>query len=391
MADSARGPFRLLRSLVKLASIVAGGVLTVVCLAALTGVFVGNVWIGLLIGLIVAIGLPLLIADRFLPDDPSSGRGIPTDILAISWVVIPLVFVVLGPITSDLLADEEARLEAIGWTTVGQYAHWMAGPTLDAEQAPSTLETTTSSPTASDGSGNVSEGTGDGALSHDELTPPVDPSQPTTANEDDLEQTYSPAEIFRQWAPSVVSIQTNRANGTGFILTSDGLVATNHHVIEDATRVNVKLIDGSWAQEVWLLTEDADLDLALLQIVVDQEMTSVVLGNSDEVEVGERTISIGNPLGLEHTLTDGLISARRVYDNQRYLQTSTPISPGNSGGPLFNMKGAVIGVSTATIGRWEAGQNLNLAVPVNELRNLISDDYPDRRFVGGSGERVGSW
>ena len=174
-------------------------------------------------------------------------------------------------------------------------------------------------------------------------------------------------------------------------MTSDGLVATNHHVIEDASRVNVKLIDGSWAQEVWLLTEDADLDLALLQIVVDQEITSVILGDSDEVEVGERTISIGNPLGLEHTLTDGLISARRVYDNQRYLQTSTPISPGNSGGPLFNMRGAVIGVSTATIGRWEAGQNLNLAVPVNELRNLISDDYPDQRFMGGSGDRVGSW
>jgi S1-C subfamily serine protease len=90
---------------------------------------------------------------------------------------------------------------------------------------------------------------------------------------------------------------------------------------------------------------------------------------------------IGNPLGLEHTLTNGIISARRIYEGERFIQMSAPISPGNSGGPVFDRHGRVIGVSVAHL---IGGQNLNFAVPVSQLQALIAEDYPNRRGFGTS-------
>jgi len=88
-------------------------------------------------------------------------------------------------------------------------------------------------------------------------------------------------------------------------------------------------------------------------------------------------------LGLEHTLTDGLISARRLYEGRQWIQISVPISPGNSGGPLFNMRGEVVGINTAQLGGPMArAQNLNLAVPVNELKRLMKPNYPNKRKLG---------
>ena len=117
------------------------------------------------------------------------------------------------------------------------------------------------------------------------------------------------------------------------------------------------------------------------------------LGDSDKVVVGERAISIGNPLGLEHTLTDGLVSSRRMYEGRAWIQMSVPVSPGNSGGPLFDMHGEVIGITTAQLGGGAFGraQNLNLAVPVNELKKMIKPEYPGRRKVGEPGGNAGRW
>jgi S1-C subfamily serine protease len=180
--------------------------------------------------------------------------------------------------------------------------------------------------------------------------------------------------------------------GTGFLIGSDGTVVTNHHVIDSVDDVRVKLMDGSWAEEVELLTQDADADIAILRISPAPAVDPVALGDSDKVEVGERAISIGNPLGLEHTLTDGLISARRTLRGRRMIQMSTPISPGNSGGPLFNLRGEVIGVSTATMsGGFGGGQNLNLAMPVNTVKEMLKDDYPARKRVGGGNPGAGRW
>ena len=201
----------------------------------------------------------------------------------------------------------------------------------------------------------------------------------------------TPAEIFRDWAPSVVTIRRAHGGigdgaGTGFVISEDGMVATNHHVVEDARTLAVKLYDGSWATRVELLTFDEHADVALLRIEASSPLVPVILGDSEAVTVGERAISIGNPLGLEHTLTDGLVSARRVVKGRPMIQMTTPISPGNSGGPLFNLRGEVIGVSTASLVSFGGtSQNLNLAVPVNVLKKLVRDDgdYPDRRDVTG--------
>ena len=106
----------------------------------------------------------------------------------------------------------------------------------------------------------------------------------------------------------------------------------------------------------------------------------VVLGVSDEVVVGESVVVIGNPIGLEHTMTDGMVSSRRVYEGKRYIQMSAPVSPGNSGGPVFDEHGDVIGVTVAKL--W--GENLNLAIPIDVLKPMIKSEYPSARGFGES-------
>jgi S1-C subfamily serine protease len=115
------------------------------------------------------------------------------------------------------------------------------------------------------------------------------------------------------------------------------------------------------------------------------------LANSDDVVVGEHAIVIGNPLGLESTLTDGLISARRVYENRPWIQFSAPISSGNSGGPLINMRGDVIGVTTASLSGAPVTQNLNFAIPINELKKLVRTEYPSRRKFQSTAPASGRW
>ena len=201
-----------------------------------------------------------------------------------------------------------------------------------------------------------------------------------------------PADLFAKWAPSVVTITTGSGSGTGFIIASDGTLVTNQHVVKESTSVSVKLKDGTWANDVQLLIKDEKKDLAILRIVSDSPVNPVTMGDSDAITVGERVISIGNPLGLEHTLTDGLISARRKVQGQKMIQMSAPVSPGNSGGPLFNMRGEVIGVTTAIIGGgFSNAQNLNIAVPINEVKALLKDDYPDAKSIGGGGPSMGTW
>ena len=190
----------------------------------------------------------------------------------------------------------------------------------------------------------------------------------------------------------MVSIAVKRsgadAGGTGFLV-GEEIVATNHHVIEGALAVQVKFMSGEKFTRIELLADDSQQDLALLRIDfsagdagVRPQAKALALGDSEAVAVGERVLSIGNPLGLEHTLTDGLVSARRVFEGRNWIQTSAPVSPGNSGGPLFDMRGEVIGVTTAQLGFFARGQNLNLAIPVNALKAMIKPSWPQRRWIG---------
>jgi serine protease Do len=384
----------------KAVAILGGGALTIVALMSVAGLVIGNGWIRLAIAAVVAIGLPLIAADRLLPADADRGKGIVTDVLAVSWLAFALLFAGVGiGLTRPLLERQADRFAAAELGRLARATHWVAGSGRAAavEPAPEPAP--------------VAGGPADAAPPVEPLAVPPDAAvaavAPPAAGADagasaedpDPERPpeMKPEEIFKAWAPSVVTVQVQGAlpgiqgGGTGFVIDDDGTVVTNHHVIEHARDVKVKLMDGSWAETVELLAFDADQDVALLRIAPARGLKSAVLGDSEAVTVGERAIAIGNPLGLEHTLTDGLISARRVIEGRRLIQTSTPVSPGNSGGPLFNSRGEVIGVTTAIYGAG-ISQNLNLAVPINTVKDYIKAEYPDRKRIGGGGgPDLGTW
>ncbi len=166
-----------------------------------------------------------------------------------------------------------------------------------------------------------------------------------------------------------------RSLGSGFILSKEGLIVTNHHVVKDADKIKVKFrLEGeekSYAAEV--IGTDPETDLALIRIDADIDLPVLEFGDSKEMDVGQWAVAIGNPFGLDNTVTAGIISAKgRVigagpYDN--FIQTDASINPGNSGGPLLNMQGEVIGINTAIV---SSGQGIGFAIPSNLAKNVIS-------------------
>ncbi|MEF3255137.1 MAG: trypsin-like peptidase domain-containing protein [Deferribacterales bacterium] len=164
----------------------------------------------------------------------------------------------------------------------------------------------------------------------------------------------------------------SRSLGSGFIISEDGYIITNNHVVEKADEMLVKLYNGK-EYPAKKIGRDPLTDLALLKIDVGNvKLKTLKLGDSDILEVGEWVLAIGNPYGLESSYTIGIISAKGrdlgegPYDN--FLQTDASINPGNSGGPLVNLRGEVVGINTAILA---AGQGLGFAVPVNTLKNLL--------------------
>ena len=174
-----------------------------------------------------------------------------------------------------------------------------------------------------------------------------------------------------------------RGLGTGFIISEDGFVVTNNHVIEKADDIDIILEDGE-QYEAKVIGKDPKTDLALLKIESEQSLPFVSFGDSDKSEIGDWVIAIGNPFGLGHTVTAGIISAKgRIlgignYDD--FIQTDAPINPGNSGGPLFNLKGEVVGVNTAIIAR---GQGLGFSIPVNLTKHVIDQIKDSGRVIRG--------
>ena len=160
--------------------------------------------------------------------------------------------------------------------------------------------------------------------------------------------------------------------GTGFIISTDGYILTNNHVVSGADEVIVKLSDGREIKGE-IKGTDEKLDLALIKISDKDAFHAADLGDSDILEVGEWVMAIGNPFGLSQTVTAGIVSAKgRVIGNGPYddfIQTDASINPGNSGGPLFNSDGKVIGINTAIIA---GGQGIGFAIPINMAKNIIS-------------------
>lgn len=163
------------------------------------------------------------------------------------------------------------------------------------------------------------------------------------------------------------------ALGSGFVISQDGFILTNNHVIEKATQIKVKLHSGK-EYDAQVVGADPKTDLALIRVRPDASFPrSVRMGDSAGILVGDWVMAVGNPFGLGHSVTVGIISAKgRIigagpYDD--FLQTDAAINPGNSGGPLFNMKGEVIGINTAIIAQ---GQNIGFATPINTAKDLLS-------------------
>ena len=218
-------------------------------------------------------------------------------------------------------------------------------------------------------------------------------------------ETNSIAELVAKVRPSVVSIHTSvsqpgalggsgQAAGSGFVLSADGFIVTNSHVVEGATEITVDFSDGSSA-DATLTAADPESDLAVLK-VERTDLTPLALGSSDELQVGEQLVAIGNALDLsgEPTVTTGIVSAtgRFIVEQNgarlaNLIQTDTAINPGNSGGPLLNMRGEVIGVNTAVAGQ---AQNIGFAIAIDPALRIIDDlrngVLPDHALLGVSSQ-----
>ncbi|GHV47901.1 protease [Synergistales bacterium] len=166
-----------------------------------------------------------------------------------------------------------------------------------------------------------------------------------------------------------------KGRGSGFVVSKDGQILTNNHVVAGAEKITVTLSDGkTYPAEV--LGKDPTFDLAVIKIKPDNDLAVLRLGDSDTIDVGEWVVAIGNPYGLEHTVTVGVISAKNRSIHARdvnfdgFLQTDAAINPGNSGGPLIDMDGKVVGINTAIL---PYAQGLGFAIPVNMAKQIMND------------------
>lgn len=183
--------------------------------------------------------------------------------------------------------------------------------------------------------------------------------------------------------------QVETGIGTGTIITDTGYILTNYHVVEGAESVSITLVGSNKSLPAKVVGYDDQLDLAVLKVDAGHKLPYLTLGNSDNTRVGEWVVAIGNPYGLDHTVTAGVISAKErpvTIEGRRYknfIQTDAAINPGNSGGPLLNTKGEVIAINTAV--NVEA-QGIGFAIPINTakdvLNQLISKGKVVRPYMG---------
>lgn len=161
--------------------------------------------------------------------------------------------------------------------------------------------------------------------------------------------------------------------GSGFVVSKDGRIVTNYHVIRSGSSAIVKLSNGAFFAVDGVLAFDKDRDVAIIK-AHGEDFRTVTLGDSGRVQVGDEAVAIGNPLSLESTVSNGIVSAIRTIKEEGggFLQITAPISPGSSGGPLFNMAGEVVGITTSGL---KSGENLNFAIPINNVKPLLQTGF----------------
>jgi serine protease Do len=168
--------------------------------------------------------------------------------------------------------------------------------------------------------------------------------------------------------------QRQRSLGSGFIIDGDGSILTNNHVVENASKIVVKLSDDQ-EYEAKVIGRDQKTDIAIIKINAKTNLSTANFGDSDNLEVGEWVVAIGNPFGLDSTVTSGIVSAKGrhigqgPYDN--FIQTDASINPGNSGGPLINLRGEVVGINTAIFSRTGGNIGIGFAIPINLVKELL--------------------
>jgi len=177
---------------------------------------------------------------------------------------------------------------------------------------------------------------------------------------------------------AVVQVRTPGGLGSGFFISEEGFLITNFHVIEGETQISVEVyhqkrgqLDRKVYKQIRIVAMNKFEDLALLKIEDENlpEFAKVPLGDSNELAVGERVFAIGSPLGLERTVTEGIVSTKtREFQGELYLQTTAQINPGNSGGPLFNLRGEVVGVTNMKI---LYGEGIGFAIPVDAVKFFL--------------------
>ena len=183
---------------------------------------------------------------------------------------------------------------------------------------------------------------------------------------------WTTSQIVKKYSPSVVAIIALDQNdqplslGSGFFINTEGDIASNHHVLEGSAKAIIKTMDGRKGEVLEIINDDPKLDLLIAKTSV-KITNPLPLGDSDTITVGEEIIAIGNLAGLEGTVSNGIVSGIRKVEGFKFIQITAPISPGSSGGPVFNSSGKIIGIATAYL---DIGQNLNFAMPINYLKSL---------------------
>lgn len=198
-----------------------------------------------------------------------------------------------------------------------------------------------------------------------------------------------PDELRRQFEDMMPKGQNqtpHQALGSGFIISKDGEIVTNHHVIDGADKVMVKLSDGR-TLEAKVVGSDPMTDIALLRVQSDRSLPAITFGDSDEMRPGDEVFAVGNPFGLGGTVTSGIVSAksRNIHSGpfDDFIQTDAAINRGNSGGPLFNNAGEVIGVNTAIFSPDGGSVGIGFAVPSDLVRTVVADLEDDGTITRG--------
>ena len=207
-----------------------------------------------------------------------------------------------------------------------------------------------------------------------------------------LSESY--VDVAARVAPAVVRIEAFAVaggmerplgQGSGVILSEDGLIATNAHVVRRASRVRVSLVDGR-AEDARVVGLDVDTDLAVLRIEAEG-LVSAPLRADEEARVGEWVLAIGNPLGLDHAVTAGIVSGRgrsaSIAAYEDFIQTDAAINPGNSGGPLVDLEGRVIGINTAVANPASGGQGIGFAIPARMVDDVVTELAASGRVTRG--------